>query len=268
MTVTPETEDVAQQTPEQLLAELAQLHIRTTVSPSPQHPAAFGWRAIAGCQAAGFARALHALMEVAPDRAAEVTGWFQGPFEEGPDPEEHTYWVERTVANGDLDLLEAWITEAREADEVEREAIHKYFGLSYAYYFVPPRTLLQNMPEEWQAKFVGLLREMDDAFEHVPQAEAYDVTAGTEVIVNEMGFDLLEEAGITEDCYDEPVPEDLSPFDLAEWKAEHEKAAPTYRAADGREMDPNERVFLPQEDPVPHYNRGRTRIQPRLDGAE
>lgn len=110
MTTTPDTEKT--QTPEALLTELAQLHIRTIVPPSPQLPAAFGWRAIAGCQAAGFARALHALMEVAPEKAAEITGWFQGPFEEGPDPEEHTDWIERTVAK-DADVLEEWIEEAR-----------------------------------------------------------------------------------------------------------------------------------------------------------
>ncbi|MGP3737973.1 hypothetical protein ACTWJ9_33220 (plasmid) [Streptomyces sp. GDS52] len=115
MTDTTDTEKT--QTPEELLTELAQLHIRTIVPPSPKHPSAFGWQAIAGCQAAGFARALHALMEVAPVKAAEITDWFQGPFEEGPDPEEHTDWIERTVAGGDVGLLEAWITEARRLAE-------------------------------------------------------------------------------------------------------------------------------------------------------
>jgi hypothetical protein len=113
MTTAPDTEDATPQTPEQLLTELAQLHIRTTVPPSPKQPAAHGWQAIAGCQAAGFARALHALMEVAPDKAAEITDWYQGPFEEGPDPEEHTDWIERTVAKN-VDVLDGWITEARE----------------------------------------------------------------------------------------------------------------------------------------------------------
>ena len=123
MTTTPETE--TSQTPGQLLTELAQLHIRTIVPPSPKQPAAFGWQAIAGCQAAGFARALHALMEVAPDKAAEITDWFQGPFEEGPDPEEHTDWIERTVANGDLDVLEQWIQEGRRLAESSKEATEK-----------------------------------------------------------------------------------------------------------------------------------------------
>jgi len=113
MTTTPDTENEVAQTPEQLLTELAQLHIRTIVPPSPKQPAAFGWQAIAGCQAAGFARALHALMEVAPERAAEIAEWFQGPFEEGPDPEEHTDWIARAVAKN-VDVLDEWIAEARE----------------------------------------------------------------------------------------------------------------------------------------------------------
>lgn len=152
--------------------------------------------------------------------------------------------------------------------DIEHDAIHKHFGLSYANYLVIPRTLLQSMPQEWQVKFVALLDEMDEAFQHVPQAECYKVEAVTEHIVNEMGHDLLEEAGITEDWYDEPVPEDLGPFDLAEWKAEHEKDAPTYYDRDGNQLDPEERVTLPAEDPVPHYNRGHTRVEPRLGGGE
>jgi hypothetical protein len=130
MTTASEAETEKSQTPDELLTELAQLHIRTIVPPSPKHPSAHGWQAIAGCQAAGFARALHALMEVAPEKAAEITDWYQGPFEEGPDPEEHTDWIERTVAKS-TDVLDEWITEARdlavksaeatEAGEKERE---------------------------------------------------------------------------------------------------------------------------------------------------
>lgn len=145
--------------------------------------------------------------------------------------------------------------------------IRTYFGLSYANYLVLPRTLLQSMPEQWQHQFVALLEQMDNAFQHVPQAEAYEVTAGTEVTVSEMGHDLLEELGISEDWYDAPVPEDLGPSDLAEWRAEHEKSNPTY-SRNGVEVEPNERFLVPETDPVPHYNRGRTRVEPRLDGVE
>lgn len=56
------------------------------------------------------------------------------------------------------------------------EAIHGWFGLSYANYLVLPRTLLQSMPDAWQTRFVACLRELDQAFDHVEQALAYRVT--------------------------------------------------------------------------------------------
>ena len=112
MTTTPDTETEVAQTPEQLLHDLGELHTRTLVSPLPKHPAAMGWQATTGSMAAGFARALYALNEIAPAKAAEITEWFQGPFEDGPDPEEHTDWLERHVARGP-ELLEQWVEEGR-----------------------------------------------------------------------------------------------------------------------------------------------------------
>lgn len=38
--------------------------------------------------------------------------------------------------------------------------IHYYFGLSYANYLVLPRTVLQSMPHDWQAKFVEMLKQI------------------------------------------------------------------------------------------------------------
>lgn len=112
MTATPETEDIAQTTQE-LLVDLGELHTRTCVSPLPKHPAAMGWQATAGSMAAGFARALYALNEIAPDRAQEITAWFQGPFEEGPDPEEHTDWLERHIASSP-GVLQQWVDGGRQ----------------------------------------------------------------------------------------------------------------------------------------------------------
>jgi hypothetical protein len=267
MTTTPDTETDAEtpQTPEQLLAELAQLHIRTIVPPSPKQPVAFGWQAIAGCQAAGFARALHALMDVAPNKAAEITDWFQGPFEEGPDPEEHTDWIERTVAKS-TDVLEEWITEAREvavqsakataareAGEIQHDAIHKHFGLSYANYLVIPRTLLQSMPDEWQTPFVALLKVLDDAFAHVPQADVYDVTAGKEDLLRDMTETELFQAGVEVTGDDE---------------LGHGPDTVYRRISDGEVLDGDSYGFRPGRDPVPHYNRGRARVEPRLGGGE
>lgn len=152
--------------------------------------------------------------------------------------------------------------------EIELDAIHKHFGLSYANYLVLPRTLLQSMPQEWQTKFVALLKVMEEAFEHVPQAEVYKVEAATEHEVCGMTDEQLKQAGITADWYrGEPVPEDLSPFDMAEWRAEHENSeGPTY-SRDGVELDGGDLVLLPATDPVPHYDRGRARVEPRLGGG-
>lgn len=121
MTTTPETDDTTPQTPEELLADLGEFHTRTLVSPLPKHPAAMGWQATAGSMAAGFARALHALNQVDPARAREVTAWFQGPFEEGPDPEEHSEWLEREVA-GSPEVLQRWVDEGREHAESSKTA--------------------------------------------------------------------------------------------------------------------------------------------------
>ena len=54
-------------------------------------------------------------------------------------------------------------------DEIEPEAIHGYFELSYAQYLTLPRTALQSMPEEWQARFVTCLRELDESFDWKPR---------------------------------------------------------------------------------------------------
>lgn len=111
------------QTPDQLLTDLGEFHMRTLVSPLPKHPAAMGWQATAGSMAAGFARALHALNDVDPARAQEIVTWFQGPFEdEGPDPEEHTDWLERVVAKGDLGLVEKWVEDGRRLAESSKAA--------------------------------------------------------------------------------------------------------------------------------------------------
>lgn len=82
--------------------------------------------------------------------------------------------------------------------------IHTWFNLTYSNYMVLHRTLLQSMPEEWQHKFVALVRELNSAFDHIERADSYRVT---------------------------PV-------------------------------DPITGRFA--KEPVPHYNRGRTHIEPRF----
>jgi len=140
-----------------------------------------------------------------------------------------------------------------EAGTVERAAIHKHFGLSYTNYLVLPRTLLQSMPDEWQARFVSVLQELEDAFAHVPQADVYDVTAGKEDLLRDMTESELFAAGVEVTGDDE---------------LGHGPDTKYHRISDGEELDGDSYGFRPGKDPVPHYNRGRARIEPRLGGGE
>lgn len=45
------------------------------------------------------------------------------------------------------------------------EAVHNAFGLSYANYFVLPRSILQCMPNDWQQRFVACLDELQATFD-------------------------------------------------------------------------------------------------------
>lgn len=142
--------------------------------------------------------------------------------------------------------------------------IHTWFSLSYTNYVVINRTFLQSMPIEFQERMVACLTELQAAFEHVPQAEVFDVQAATEHIVNEMTGEQLEEAGIVADWFrGETPPEGLDAEDLAEWEEAHEDPEGPAYSRDGEELDGHERVLLPAADPVPHYNRGRTYIRPQ-----
>ncbi|MFG3046298.1 hypothetical protein ACGFZR_15380 [Streptomyces sp. NPDC048241] len=147
----------------------------------------------------------------------------------------------------------------------DTDAIHRRFGLTYANYLVLPRTLLQSMPGEWQTQFVALLDQLDDAFDHIPQAEGYKVEAATEHEVSDLTDAQMAQLGITEDWYrGETPPEGLDADDLKEWEAEHEDPeGPTYHR-DGQEINGGDLVMVPAVDPVPHYNRGRTYIEPRI----
>lgn len=53
---------------------------------------------------------------------------------------------------------------AREMWEETDEPIHLWFGLSYASFFVMPRTVMQSMPATWQRRFVALVEESAATF--------------------------------------------------------------------------------------------------------
>ncbi|MFE9844731.1 hypothetical protein [Streptomyces goshikiensis] len=143
--------------------------------------------------------------------------------------------------------------------------VHAWFELTYSSYLVLPRTLMQSMPIEWQQRMVGCLEEIQAAYAHLPQAKGYQVHAGTTHLVSELDGPQLDQLGITEDWYrGETPPEGLDAEGLAEWEEAHEDPdGPVYHR-DGQEIDGDERVVVPGVDPVPHYNRGRTYIEPRL----
>jgi hypothetical protein len=136
-----------------------------------------------------------------------------------------------------------------EADKPEEEPmrdVHTYFGLSYANYLVINRTVLQSMPLDWQDKLVKLLDQLEAAFGGVDVE--YHVETGQWVYANECTGDQLKLAGVTRH-----LPEDNDP-----------NGEVVYYDRTGQEIPYGGRVFVPGPDPIPHYNRGRTIIEPRL----
>jgi hypothetical protein len=148
--------------------------------------------------------------------------------------------------------IERLIAAYRLAAGTGAEDVHTYFGLSYANYLVLPRTLLQSMPATWQVRFVSLVNELHDAFEHVPQAPTFQVTAGQTMPLDEMTVSQLHAAGIDVDGDSEDGPGSETRY---------------HRRSDGAELAGSDYGFVPGSDPVLHYNRGRTRVEPRLDGG-
>lgn len=57
------------------------------------------------------------------------------------------------------------------------QAVHRWFGLSYANYLILPRAQLQSMPEQWQQRFASCLQEFRAAFAGSEQARSYQVRA-------------------------------------------------------------------------------------------
>lgn len=53
------------------------------------------------------------------------------------------------------------------------DEIHRWFELSYAQYLTIPRSVLQSMPPEWQARFVKCLEELDESVDWRPEDGRY-----------------------------------------------------------------------------------------------
>lgn len=50
-----------------------------------------------------------------------------------------------------------------------------YFGLTYSNYLVLPRRALQSLPQEWQERFVQLMREAEELLPEEAQNQSYIV---------------------------------------------------------------------------------------------
>ena len=59
--------------------------------------------------------------------------------------------------------------------EEKEEPIDEMFGLSYANYYVAPRSVLQSMPVEWQKKFVAMVEELNESIDWVRSDCQYHV---------------------------------------------------------------------------------------------
>lgn len=123
--------------------------------------------------------------------------------------------------------------------------VQDFFGLTHSSYQVVPRVLAQSMPHEWQARFVKCMEEMETAFAHIETPNFYDVRPAVEKEIGELTNDELIQLGIS---------------------AEHGAlgAEDVYYNRDFDEIDSHSRVMVPVPDPLPSYNRGRTRV-PRAD---
>ena len=128
--------------------------------------------------------------------------------------------------------------------------VHAWFGLSYANYLVLPRSVLQSMPDEWQRRFTSLMDEMNDAFGHLDWPR-YDVRA----LAREQEHIDSEDCATCDGTGE--VLEGGLPVD-----SEH--GCPD---CGGRGLVDADRWETPEDvgiiaDPIPHYDRGRTKLTP------
>ncbi|MEV1013888.1 hypothetical protein AB0I89_24345 [Micromonospora sp. NPDC049801] len=128
--------------------------------------------------------------------------------------------------------------------------VHGWFELTYSNYLVLNRSLMQSMPVDWQERMVACLNEIHTAYNHLDHPEVYDVTAAVECTYSDLSVDDMRELGITQP--DAPAGD----FDDSWEDRYYDKA--------GNGHSGGERVLVPRRggDPIPHYNRGRTFVEP------
>lgn len=133
----------------------------------------------------------------------------------------------------------------------EHEAIHVWFELTYANYLVLPRSVLQSMPDEWQQRFVGALREMEDAFGHLdwPSYRVQVLARKPEMFQPYVDCEECDGTGEVDGGY--------CPHCGGEEQVEDPEG--------GRYETPEE-VGV-RTDPIPHYQGGRTRLTPAPEAS-
>lgn len=114
--------------------------------------------------------------------------------------------------------------------------IAEWFGLSYSNFLVLHRVELEHMPLEWQHRFVRMLNEVNDAYDHLEHPEGYNVYPCRWVLVEDLSEADCEATGVT---------------------VVHSEESTTYYSREGDELDPQQRVPVPARDPIPHYRHGR-----------
>lgn len=172
--------------------------------------------------------------------------WFHDP---NADPQT---WEQITT---DATMMYGLVPVTHDGDLHPGPDVADHFELTYGTHLPLHRTLLQSMPEHWQRQLVALLRDYDDAFQHVKKAPCYQVTPAEQRELWELDALDLAAAGVTAHRED-PEGDDHGDGD----------GTVTYYDAAGTELEPRARVYvpLPDGDPVPHYNGGRTRVEPQL----
>lgn len=55
----------------------------------------------------------------------------------------------------------------------ESNDMEEFWGLSKAQYLTIPRSVIQEMPKEWQDKFATLLNELDNTIDWRPKTSTY-----------------------------------------------------------------------------------------------
>lgn len=142
-------------------------------------------------------------------------------------------------------------------DPDEHDAISGFFSLSYANYLVVNRALLESMPDDWQKIFVGLLRELFEEFSYLPPQPAIDV----KILAREPEHFIEREDCPKCEGEGEERDEDGNPLG----KPCEDCGGSGFEFEEERIEEPEHVGYIP--DPIPHYDRTRTRL-PRLSQTE